>query len=64
MAINQHKSLAMGKGATQGGDAPKGGPSPAQRYAKGGRVGDRDDRGGKTEMKKSQTSTKKAPCNY
>ena len=54
----------MGKGATQGGDAPKGGPSPAQRYAKGGRVGDRDDRGGKTEMKKSQTSTKKAPCNY
>lgn len=58
MAISLHKSIPMGLGATQGADAPKGGASPAQRYAKGGRVG------GKTDMKKTKASLKKAPCNY
>lgn len=59
MAINQHKNLAMGKGASQGADAPKGGPSPAQRYAQGGQVGT-----GKAVPKAKGGSVKKAPCTY
>ena len=68
MAINQHKSMAMGKGLGQG-EAPGKGQQPSSRYARGGRVrgdndGDRDRGRRDTDMKKPQGGLKKAPCGY